>query len=167
MSNLALQEAFIDPRVKARLFATVRAQAGARSSVEDHQASLAEQAGLIPNFGVFRQLCLEDLAEAYHDDREFHARSQKNRRRVWLNLFKPFARLNRILEQLTIRAIDRGGHYVCELVEPRAPDRWEQWFRLGRKLGVREAELMRLYDGAGNGALQTQGIPSDAAARPN
>ena len=121
MSNQSEPVLSIDARVKARLFATVRAQAAARSSVDTYQASLAEQAGLIPDFGVFRQLCLEDLAEAYHEDRKLHGRAQKNRRRVWLNLFKPFARLHRIREHLAIRAIDRGGHYLCELVEPPGP----------------------------------------------
>src|SRR5438067_1845853 len=59
----------IDPAIKARLLVLVRACAQERASAEAHKAVLAKQAALIPSFAVFRQLCMEDLAEAFHEDR--------------------------------------------------------------------------------------------------
>ncbi len=131
----------IDPAIKTRLFVLVRACASGRASAEAHKAGLAKQAALIPSFAVFRQLCMEDLTEAFHEDRQIPARAQRNRRLVWLNFFKPFARLHRIGQALAIRAIDRQGHYECELTEARLPDYWVQWFKLGRRLGMSEAAL--------------------------
>lgn len=139
----------IDPAIKARLFVLVRACAQGRANAEAHKAGLAKQAALIPSFAAFRQLCMEDLTEAFHEDRHSAARAQKNRRRVWLDVFKSFARLRGIKQHLKIGAIDHSGHYTCELIDAPAPDRWEQWFRMGRRLGVTEAQMMSIYQGAG------------------
>src|SRR5882672_1386832 len=136
MSELSEQRFLIDPAVKIRLLVLVRACARERASAESHKKALSKQAALIPSFSVFRQLCMEDLAEAFHEDRQIPARAQRNRRLVWLNLFKPFARLHKIGYALAIRAIDRQGHYECELTEPCFPDYWAQWFKLGRRLGM-------------------------------
>ena len=144
----------IDPAVKARVFVLVRACAHGRASAEAHKAGLAKQAALIPSFAVFRQLCMEDLTEAFHEDRQIPARAQRNRRLVWLNFFKPFARLHGIGQALAIRAIDRQGHYTCELTEPCLPDYWEQWFKLGRKLGMSEATLEHAARSAGENPAQ-------------
>ena len=137
----------IDPAIKARLFVLVRACAQGRANAEAHKVGLAKQAALIPSFAVFRQLCLEDLTEAYYEDRRDHAHVTRNRKRVWLNLFKPFARLNRITQALAITAIDHQGHYLCELTEPRAPDLMGQWLRIGVRLGLPQAHMMALYQG--------------------
>lgn len=164
MDQLCDEGSRIDPRLKARLLAVVRACAKEQGQVQAHRARLAEQAGVIPNFGVFRELCLEDLAEAYREDRQHGARAQKNRRRVWLNLFKPFARLHGIQKRLAIRAIDRGGHYRCELAAPQVPDHWEQWFRLGQRLGIAEAEMLRLWRAAPGAARAHEARLSAEAA---
>ena len=136
----------IDPVVKGHILALVRACAGERVSAEAHKTALAKEAGLIPGFAVFRQLCMEDLAEAYHEDRSHFTHVTRNRKRVWMNMFKPFARLNRITQALEIAAVDHQGHYRCELVEPRAPDHLAQWLRLGARLGMKEADLLALIE---------------------
>jgi hypothetical protein len=135
----------IDPAIKVRLFVLVRVCAQGLANAETHKAGLANQAALIPNFAVFRQLCMEDLTEAFHEDRRDHVHVTRNRKRVWLNLFKPFARLNRITQALAITAIDHQGHYLCELTEPRLPDLMGQWLRIGVRLGLSEAHMMALY----------------------
>src|SRR5258706_14315222 len=94
MSELSEQQFLIDPAIKTRLLVLVRACARERASAEAHKIALANQAALIPSFNVFRQLCMEDLTEAFHEDRHISARAQRNRRLVWLNLFKPFARVH-------------------------------------------------------------------------
>lgn len=135
----------IDPRDKARVLSAVRECAAGVASAAQHRTLLAERARLIPDFSAFRSLVLEDLREAYIEDREMKTRGAKNRRRVWLNLFKPFARLHKIGERLVIRALDRSGNYECALVEREAPDLWGKFVRLGAGFGMSEAELVELY----------------------
>lgn len=138
----------IDPRDKARVLSAVRECAAGVASAAQHRTLLAERARLIPDFSAFRSLVLEDLREAYEEDRLQKTRAAKNRRRVWLNLFKPFARLRQIKEALVIRALDRSGNYECALVEREAPDRWGKFTELGARFGISEADLIALYERA-------------------
>lgn len=167
MSELSEQRFLIDPAVKTRLLVLVRACARERASAEAHKIALAKHATLIPGFAVFRQLCMEDLTEAFHEDWRDHAHVTRNRKRVWLNLFKPFARLNRITQALAITAIDHQGHYLCELTEPRMPDLMGQWLRIGVRLGLSEAHMMALYQRNANTIRQHDALTHRAQPAAN
>ena len=160
MSNLALQETFIDPRAKARLFALTRAYGEQRTSALEYRRGLQEMAGAIRGFGEFRQWCLEDIKAAFHEDRERGTRSAKNRRLAWLHLFKHFARLHQLDRALAIRALDRQGNYSCELVEKKQPDRWAQLLRLAEEFGITERDFIemkaRKARGAGSAKVNEQ-----------
>lgn len=130
---------------KAQIFAAVRAGATGRANAAQHQKLLVERARLIPDFNLFRSLVLEDLRAAYDEDRLNKTRSAKNRRLSWMALYKPFAALRKIDKALLIRAIDRSGHYRCELSDKVAPDQWQQFIKLGAAYGITEAELDALY----------------------
>ena len=144
MAN-AVFHPLIDARDKALVFVAVRACARGRANTAQHQKLLAERAGLIPSFNVFRALVLEDLRDAYCEDRENKTRTARLRRLSWLTLFKPFARLHRIDQVLKIRALDHSGNYTCELVDKEAPDLWSRWIDLGSRLGVPHAQMMQQW----------------------
>ena len=131
---------------KAQVFAAVRANAGARANAAQHQKLLAERARLIPDFHVFRALVLEDLRQAYQDDRLHKTRAAKNRRLSWTALYKPFAALRGIDQALCIQALDRSGNYRCELIDAvPPPDQWQRFVKLGAVYGITEAQLTTLY----------------------
>jgi hypothetical protein len=132
----------------ARVPASVRAGASGQANAAQHRALLAERARLIPSFNQLRALILEDLREAYGEDRLHHTRQAKNRRASWLVLYRPFARLNGINQMLRIKALDRSGNYGCELIDKEPPDMWAQFVRLGEHYGIAEAELSALYQRA-------------------
>lgn len=103
----ALFYPMIGAHEKAQVFAAGRANAA------QHQKLLAERARLIPTFHMFRSLVLEDLREAYSEDRINRTRAAKNRRMSWMALYKPFAALRDIDKALVIRAladIMKGGY---------------------------------------------------------
>ena len=135
-------------RDKALVFVAVRACAQGRGNAVQHRSLLAERGRLIPTFHVFRALVLEDLREAYVEDRQNKTRSAKNRRLSWIALYKPFAALRGIDKALLIRALDRCGNYRCELVEREAPDLWDRFVKLGAGYGITEAQLSALYQRA-------------------
>ena len=138
----------IDARNKARVFAAVRECAAGRATAAQHKKLLAERARLIPTFHVFRSLVLEDLREAYIEDRQNKTREAKYRRLAWLTLFRHFAKRNRISQALKIQALDHSGNYACELLDQEAPDQWGKLVKLAAGFGIDEAELMVLYQHA-------------------
>ena len=148
MAEPMIEEVFQDPQGKARLFLFTRAYAGQRASVCEYRKRLQELAGTILGFGQFRQWCLEDMKDAFLEDRQKGTRQAMNRRMAWLHLFKHFARLHRIAQALEIRALDRQGNYSCELVEKTEPDRWGEFVRLARRFGIGERELSALAERA-------------------
>jgi hypothetical protein len=144
----------IDARDKALVFVAVRACAQGRGNAAQHRSLLAERAGLIPTFYVFRALVLEDLRDAYCEDRENKTRTARLRRLSWLTLFKSFARLHRIDQVLKISALDHSGNYACELVDKEAPDLWDRWIALGCRLGVPHAQMMQQWRDAKGAAAR-------------
>jgi len=82
MSELSEQRFLIDPNNQSLLVRPGARMRAGRANAEAHKAGLAKQATLIPSCAVFRQLCMKDLTEAFHEDRQSAARAQKNRRRV-------------------------------------------------------------------------------------
>ena len=135
----------IDPNHKAQVFAAVRACAGMRANAQQHKRLLADRARLIRNFHVFRSLVQEDLREAYIEDRQNKTRTAANRRRAWMNLFKPFAGLRGIKQAMAINALDRQGIYECELVDKESPGHWDKLVKLAAEYGLTEAYLLAGY----------------------
>ena len=105
-------------------------------------ALLKEAASLVSDYPAFQSVCAESLLQAWHSDRLSGKRELHNRRRAWLRLFRHFAPLHGIVSDLRIRALDRSGEYVCELVAK--PDRGPAWRDLvwrAREFGIYANEL--------------------------
>ena len=130
---------------KEQVFAAVRACAVVTANAAEHRKRLAQLARLIPDFAVFRLLCLEDIRLAWIEDREQQTRRARSRRLAWQHLFKPFARIHRITQRLSIKALDRQGNYACSLADYELPDPWDTFMSLGLNLGIPRHNLAALY----------------------
>ena len=125
-----------------RIFTIMRHKNHGMAQIRHMIALLKEAAGLVPDYPAFQSICADSLRQAWHSDRLTGKRELHNRRRAWLRLFRHFAPLHGIASDLRIRALDRGGEYVCELVAK--PDRGPAWRALllqAREFGIYANEL--------------------------
>ena len=141
----ALFPDLINAHDKAQVLMAVRASAGTSTNVAKERQLLAEEAKRIASFEEFLALALEDLREAYLEDRANKTRRAKYRRLSWLTLFKYFAKARGIEQALVIRALDRQGNYECELVDRGMPGSWGKFVKLAAVCGIPEEELFALY----------------------
>ena len=137
--------ALIEPEQKVQILAEIRACAVVFGNIAEHRKRLAQLARLIPDFSVFRILCLEDIQYAWIEDRKQKTRYARSRRLAWRYLFKPFAQIHGITQTLSIKALDRQGNYACALVDHKAPSRWDTFMSLGLNLGIPQHDLDVLY----------------------
>ena len=87
-------------------------------------------------------ICVDSLQHACESDRLTGKRELHNRRCAWLRLFRHFAPLHGIEKEISIRALNRSGVYVCELTAKR--DRGQAWRDVvlrARQFGIYENEL--------------------------
>lgn len=129
-----------------RIFTIMRHKNHGMAQLRHMIALLKEAAGLVPDYPAFQSICADSLRQAWHSDRLIGRIAQTgdlhNRRRAWLRLFRHFAPLHGIASDLRIRALDRSGEYVCELVAK--PDRGPAWRALllqAREFGIYANEL--------------------------
>jgi hypothetical protein len=130
----------------AAILATVRQGAGGRRHNLANRRALKEKAAYLANFEHFRRLCLADLRQAFHEDRQEGTRSVKYRRLAWTTLFGHFADYHRIGKALRIQALDRQGNYACELIDSQheEEDDWEEFVALAKQFGIRRHDLLAL-----------------------
>ena len=130
----------------ARILATVLASSNTHAHATTHRSALQAHAHHLTGFEHFRRLALSDLRLAFHYDRSNTTRTAKNRRRTWLALFRYFAELRGIQQDIKITALDRQGHYTCTLTDPTpGPDPWIKLVRLARQFGITEKALTALW----------------------
>lgn len=109
----------------AEILTLVRARATGHQNAVAHRRALQQKIGLFNDFEHFRRLCIRDLRDAFLEDRaamnhaEPHSPSRmtKNRRGGWLVAFRYYARHAGIEQGVEIVAVDRRGHYECNLVD--------------------------------------------------
>jgi hypothetical protein len=124
--------------------ATIKASAGGRVSNITHRRTLIDRARLFTGFEHFRRLCLTDLREAFDESRTAGARHLKYRRLAWITFFRYVAKHHGIGQSLKITALDRQGHYTCELTPSEATidNRWQKLIALSGEFGITEAEAL-------------------------
>lgn len=138
----------LDPRHKQQILIAVVACEGHHKQNAEYREMLRERARLVPDFSVFRLLCIESMQQAYGLDQEEKGikRRTKYRRLAWLAFFKHFAQHKNIIRDCQIKAINREGAYQCSLVEKKTSGTWEEFIALGsKKLGIPKAKLNALY----------------------
>lgn len=85
-----------------------------------HMISLLKEAeSLMPDYPAFELICTESLRQTWDSHHLTGERELHGRRRVWLWLFRYFAPMHGMQSDIRIRALDRTGGYVCELVGKR------------------------------------------------
>ncbi len=130
----------------ALILAVVRASSDTRTHAAAHRRALQAQARHLTGFEHFRRLALSDMHTAFHHDRHNATRTAKNHRRTWLALFRYFAKLQGIQQELKITALDRQGNYACKLTDPTpGADPWIKLVRLAREFGITEKALTALW----------------------
>ena len=125
-----------------RIHAIMRRKSNGMAEIRHMVALLKEAAHLIPDYPVFEAICADSLLHAWTSDRLTGKRELHNRRRAWMRLFRHFAPLHGIEKEISIRAVNHSGAYVCELTAKR--DRGQAWRDLvlrARQFGIYENEL--------------------------
>ena len=125
-----------------RIHAIMRRKSNGMAEIRHMVALLKEAAHLIPDYRAFEAICADSLLHAWTSDRLTGKRELHNRRRAWMRLFRHFAPLHGIEKEISIRAVNHSGAYVCELTAKR--DRGEVWRDLvlrARQFGIYENEL--------------------------
>lgn len=136
----------ISEGVNDAILQVIRANVIGRCNAMAHRRALNEKACLIVDFDHFRRLCVGDLRDAFNDDRQPRSRMARNRRRTWLAMFRCYAKYAGIEQGIRIVALDRQGHYACELVDNIRKDEWSRFVRLAENFGIDEVSLERLCD---------------------
>lgn len=134
-----------DERIRQRVFAVIGHNRVGSVNTQHLRRLMREVVTWIPHFPAFSSLCTEGLHTAWLHDRNTAVRTARTTREQWIRLFRYFADLNRIDADIRIRAINKSGYYVCELVPRRKGNAlWQEFFHLGKQLGATPSELNRI-----------------------
>ena len=127
---------------KLRVLEVIRHKSAGLASLHRQSALLREVARLVPDFAMFRALCIESMSSAWKDDRLNKRLTTQSVRRSWERLFRHFARQKHIDDAMTIKAINRAGLYECTLTprQERGND-WKLMLRLGKQYGILPGEF--------------------------
>ena len=128
-----------------QVLALVISTSSGAMQISEQSARLRQGAQLIPDFAHFRTLVIRSMKQAFDLGNTPGMRRTWAASSSWRRIFKHFARLHGIEQAVDIVALDRAGHYECELIDKDTADRdWRELLRLGRKFDLQRGELEAL-----------------------
>lgn len=137
------------------------------AGIERGRTLLREAAALIPDFPVYQSLCAQTMRSAWEADRASGNRTAHNRKVRWMRLFPYFAAGHGLNATLRIRALNRSGDYVCELLSKKDRGaRWALFAQMGREFGIFPNQLEHLAERAEKRMKQSKSKYHDAL-QPN
>ena len=148
-------------RIDSAILSSVHQAAIVFGTASESRTTLQDIARLLINFDHFRLLCVADLKNAFHEQRQALAANRlaksegkktkpnrivRNRKGSWETLFRYFARHTRLQRDVKISAHGHRGDYTCELVDKKeAKSKFEKGLRIFEELGISRASMEALY----------------------
>lgn len=130
---------------KREILAIVKAGAAMHHNARYFRERINEISSRIPDFDSYSELVVRDLYDTFHFNRAHHLGGVGNCKKMWLAIFRCWARRNGEQREVVIKFRDYAGGYDCFLERRTEPDWWEYIINIGLYKGVPMAALTSLY----------------------